>query len=137
MIAPARDNEAFRFPVSVKGVVVRDGAVILLHNARDEWELPGGKLERGEDPASCVAREISEEVGWPVTTGPILDAWVYQIRPDLDVLIVTYGCHPGSAAAPVVSAEHTAAGMFRAGEVGALRMPEGYKRSIAAWYALA
>ncbi len=58
------------FPVSVKGVVIRDGRVLLLRNERDEWELPGGKLELGEDPESCVAREITEEVGWAITTGP-------------------------------------------------------------------
>ena len=74
------------FPVSVKGVVIRDGRVLLLRNERDEWELPGGKLELGEDPAGCVAREITEEVGWPITTGPILDAWQYHIRGGVDVL---------------------------------------------------
>jgi 8-oxo-dGTP pyrophosphatase MutT (NUDIX family) len=42
------------FPVSVKGVVVRDGRVLLLRNERDEWELPGGKLDLGEEPADCV-----------------------------------------------------------------------------------
>ena len=62
------------FPVSVKGVLVRDGLVLLLKNEREEWELPGGKLELGEEPPACVAREITEETGLPVTTGPILDA---------------------------------------------------------------
>jgi 8-oxo-dGTP pyrophosphatase MutT (NUDIX family) len=122
------------FPVSVKGVIIRDGRVLLLRNERDEWELPGGKLELGEDPASCVAREISEEVGWPVTTGPILDAWQYHIRDGVDVLIVTYGCHATSDAAPVLSNEHNEVGLFTASETEALRMPEGYKRSIATWY---
>ena len=64
------------FPISVKGVVVLGGLVLLLKNERDEWELPGGKLELGEDPERCVAREIAEEVGWQVETGPILDAWL-------------------------------------------------------------
>jgi 8-oxo-dGTP pyrophosphatase MutT (NUDIX family) len=59
------------FPVSVKGVAVQDGKVLLLRNERDEWELPGGKLEVGEDPADCVVREISEESGWPVTAGAV------------------------------------------------------------------
>ena len=44
---PPGDNDAYRFPVSVKGIVVRDGAVVLVHNQRDEWELRGGKLEIG------------------------------------------------------------------------------------------
>jgi 8-oxo-dGDP phosphatase len=34
--------------------------------ATDEWgwELPGGILERGEDPADCAVREVVEETGW-------------------------------------------------------------------------
>jgi ADP-ribose pyrophosphatase YjhB (NUDIX family) len=55
------------YPVSVKGVVVRDGRVLLLHNERGEWELPGGRLEIGETPEQCVVREIAEETGWAVT----------------------------------------------------------------------
>jgi 8-oxo-dGTP pyrophosphatase MutT (NUDIX family) len=123
------------FPVSVKGVVIRDDRVLLLRNERDEWELPGGKLELGEDPAACVAREIAEEVGWTVTTGPILDAWQYHIRDGVDVLIVTYGCHTSSRTAPVVSDEHKEVGLFTAHEAAALPMPDGYQKSIATWYA--
>jgi 8-oxo-dGTP pyrophosphatase MutT (NUDIX family) len=34
--------------------------------ATDEWgwELPGGILEEGEDPASTAVREVVEETGW-------------------------------------------------------------------------
>jgi 8-oxo-dGTP pyrophosphatase MutT (NUDIX family) len=129
------DYQPQLFPVSVKGVVIRDGRVLLLRNERDEWELPGGKLELGEDPGSCVAREISEEVGWTVTTGPILDAWQYHIRDGVDVLIVTYGCHAATHTAPIVSNEHKEVGMFTRNELASLPMPDGYKKSIAAWYA--
>jgi 8-oxo-dGTP pyrophosphatase MutT (NUDIX family) len=122
------------FPVSVKGVVIREGRVLLLRNERDEWELPGGKLELGEDPESCVAREITEEVGWAITPGPILDAWQYHIRDGVDVLIVTYGCHTSSDAAPVVSNEHKEVGLFTSSEAADLRMPDGYKKSIRTWY---
>ncbi|MGH3928352.1 MAG: NUDIX domain-containing protein, partial [Pseudonocardiaceae bacterium] len=66
-------------PVSIKGVVVRDELVVLLKNVRDEWELPGGRIKIGETPAQCVAREIAEQTRWLVTTGPILDAWMYQV----------------------------------------------------------
>jgi 8-oxo-dGTP pyrophosphatase MutT (NUDIX family) len=79
--------------VSVKGVAVQAGRVLLLENERAEWELPGGKLELGEDPPECVVREISEETGWRVTAGPLLDCWQYHIREGRDVVVVTYGCH--------------------------------------------
>jgi 8-oxo-dGTP pyrophosphatase MutT (NUDIX family) len=122
------------FPVSIKGVCVRDGQVLLLRNERDEWELPGGKLELGEDAAECVRREITEETGWTVTVGPILDAWQYHIRDDVDVLIVTYGCFVDQNPPVQVSSEHTEARLFGHAEVGALRMPSGYRRSIDDWY---
>jgi 8-oxo-dGTP pyrophosphatase MutT (NUDIX family) len=122
------------FPVSIKGVVIHDGRVLLLRNERDEWELPGGKLDLGEDPAHCVVREIAEEVGWTVTAGPVLDAWQYHIRDSVDVLIVTFGCHTDADTDPIVSDEHKQVGLFTADEAASLRMPDGYKRSIADWY---
>jgi NUDIX domain len=57
MPAPAHPA-AHAFPVSVKGVAVQGGGVLLLENERNEWELPGGKLELREEPADCVVREI-------------------------------------------------------------------------------
>jgi len=119
----------------VKGVLVRDGLVLLLKNEREEWELPGGKLELGEEPPACVAREITEETGLPVTTGPILDAWQYHIREGRDVLIVTYGCHPEGNQSPTLSNEHKEIGFFTQAEVGDLNMPAGYKHSIQSWFA--
>jgi 8-oxo-dGTP pyrophosphatase MutT (NUDIX family) len=133
--SPDAEYRAPRFPVSVKGVAVQDGRVLLLENERAEWELPGGKLERGEDPAACVVREIGEEAGWQVSAGPLLDCWQYHIGPGQDVVIVTYGCPVASAGPPVVSAEHKRAGLFTGQELPALRMPGGYRRSIADWLA--
>lgn len=69
-----------KFSVSVKGVVLDSRQrVLLLKNERDAWELPGGRIEIGESPEDCVAREITEETQWKVTTGPILDTWIYYI----------------------------------------------------------
>jgi mutator protein MutT len=128
-----RDNQSYRFPVSVKGVVLHTGRVALLQNEREEWELPGGKLEPGESPEDCVTREIHEELGLHVTAGPLLDSWVYHIAVSVDVLILTYGCYTAPFAAMTHSPEHKAVGLFTLQEVQTLRMPEGYKKSIQSW----
>ncbi len=132
---PPQDNQAYRFPVSVKGVVWQAQRVVLLKNERDEWELPGGKLELGETPEDCVAREIAEEVGLRVKIGPLLDSWVYHIAAGVDVLILTYGCYPEPFSAVTHSTEHKAVGLFTLPEIQMLPMPAGYKRSIHTWAA--
>jgi 8-oxo-dGTP pyrophosphatase MutT (NUDIX family) len=126
------------YPVSVKGVVARDGRILLLHNERGEWELPGGRLEMGETPEQCVVREIAEETGWTVTAGSILDAWLYHItQAGKHVFIVTYACQlkPGQEAQdPVLSDEHQRIGLFTPEEIAGLVIPQGYKDSVATWF---
>ncbi|MEV5576492.1 NUDIX hydrolase [Spirillospora sp. NPDC052269] len=120
----------------MKGVAAVDGRVVLLKNERDEWELPGGRLEASDaTPEGVVEREIEEETGWGVAVGPLLDVWIYEPLPGARVVIVTYGCTVLTPdVAPLVSHEHKEVGLFAADEIPGLRMPEGYKRSVSAWF---
>lgn len=56
-----------RFTAGVIGVVLNDADQILLvehvFHPDTPWGLPGGWLEKGELPAACVKREVSEETG--------------------------------------------------------------------------
>ena len=126
-------NLTYRYPVSVKGVVQSGGRFLLLKNERDEWELPGGKLEPGETPEACVVREIKEEVGVDVRIGPILDTWVYEVFKGVYVFIVTYGCYSPPLSEVCHSPEHKEANLFNLDGVEGLNMPEGYRQSIRTW----
>lgn len=54
--------------IQLAGCVIRDdqGRVLLLHRntpKRQQWEIPGGKLDPGEEAYAAAARELREEVG--------------------------------------------------------------------------
>lgn len=130
----ANDLQAHRYPVSVKGVLLRDGCVVLVGNSRGEWELPGGKLEPAETVEACVAREIAEELALEVGVGPLLDAWLYHVAEGVSVLVLAYGCRADPTPVPLRSPEGRPIGYFRPERLPE-RLPEGYRRAIAAWVA--
>lgn len=122
-----------RWAVSVKGVVLWDGAVVLVHNERDEWELPGGRLEADEQPRECVTREIAEELGFAVRVEALLDTWVYDVLVGQRVLIITYGCSAERPEQFRLSSEHDDVCLAPVSGLHRLAMPEGYRRSIRTW----
>jgi len=62
--------------VKVTAGIIRDGGTVLVCQRRRgaafelKWEFPGGKVEDGEDPQACLARELREELGIEATIGP-------------------------------------------------------------------
>jgi ADP-ribose pyrophosphatase YjhB (NUDIX family) len=59
--------------VDVRGVVFRDGKLLLVREKSDGcWTLPGGWADIGQSPAESVEREIWEESGYTVHAEKIL-----------------------------------------------------------------
>ena len=60
--------------VVVAGAVVENGRLLLAQRAHPpelagQWELPGGKVEIGEQPDAALVRELREELGIDVVVG--------------------------------------------------------------------
>ena len=62
------------------GLVVRDdGRVAVVHRPKyDDWSLPKGKLDPGEDWATAALREVEEETGLRCRLGDELDEDHYR-----------------------------------------------------------
>ncbi len=56
-----------------------------------KWELPGGKLEKDEDPRDCLVREIREELDIEVRVGEIMET-VFHRYPERSILLLFYKC---------------------------------------------
>lgn len=120
----------YQLPVSLKAAISWKGRLPLLRNERDEWELPGGKLEPGEDPAESLAREIQEELAWDATVGEPFHSWVYRVFPDRHVFVLTFLAMYDGDAAPAYSHEHKELVLVTPDEADALTMPDDYRSAI-------
>ncbi|MEM7713952.1 MAG: NUDIX hydrolase [Cyanobacteria bacterium P01_A01_bin.68] len=121
------------FPVSIKGVLIIDGKALLLKNERNEWDLPGGRIELGETPENCLIREFQEETSVNVKIGGIIDSYLFEVIPEKYVFIVTYGCELRGDFSPKVSHEHQEIGLHSMNDIQNINIPVGYARSILNW----
>src|SRR5579883_1021499 len=121
-------------PVSVKGVVLHEGRVLLLLNARDEWDLPGGRPDPGEDFLAALRREVREEAGLEVEVGAALDEHVFEVLPARFVRIVPFACRLIGAREVTLSHEHLETRWVPLSELGEAisghRLPKGYLGAI-------
>lgn len=83
----------------VGALIVRDGQILAAQRAyppefAGQWELPGGKVEPGEDPVDALRRELLEELdvavvvhdeipapdadSWPILSGHRMRVWVCE-----------------------------------------------------------
>ncbi len=62
-----RHEFATKTRVGCRGIVVRDGDILISHEqGAEQYFIPGGGLEAGEAIEECCARELLEETGYVV-----------------------------------------------------------------------
>lgn len=120
-------------PVSIKGVLLLDGRVVLVKNSRGEWELPGGRVDPGESHAQTLSREFAEELSVAVAVSDPIDSYLFEVIPGRHVRIFTYGCNLAGAFSPRISDEHTEHCLWPVHRLSEINLPEGYRRSVEKW----
>lgn len=64
-------------------IIEREGQILIAKRSStsslpNKWEFPGGKIEVGETPEECLARELLEEFEIFVSVGDFITESVYQ-----------------------------------------------------------
>jgi 8-oxo-dGTP diphosphatase len=122
------------YPLSIKGVLISDGCVLLLLNERGEWDLPGGRPDPGEDHRAALVREVREEAGLDVEAGALLDEHLFEVLPQRFVRIVAYACRLIGPGDVVLSDEHRETRWVPLAETGETidgrPLPAGYLGAI-------
>jgi 8-oxo-dGTP diphosphatase len=121
-------------PVSVKGILIDHGRVLLLLNERGEWDLPGGRPDSGEDHRAALKREVREEAALDVEVGVLVDEHLFEVLPGHFVKVVAYGCVLTGTSVATPSYEHLETRWVPIDELGETvaghRLPAGYFGAI-------
>ncbi len=129
--------KSYKIPISVKGIVFDNNSVWLRKNEREEWELPGGKIDQGEQPTETLIRELREELGFEIEVMAIIHVWVHRINDSQDeslgVLVLSYLCRVLSKTGIFETESEGGKSKFKKfklDEIKNLNIPEFYKDAI-------
>jgi 8-oxo-dGTP diphosphatase len=81
-----------KIAAGVKAMIMRDEELLVLVKPNGALDLPGGRVEDGEDLCECLLREISEETALKVEIFSPITFWSFMKSPLLLIEGVTYKC---------------------------------------------
>ena len=123
------DHFADFFPVSVKGLLLEDGKLLLLKNERGEWDLPGGKIVKNGNLKGTLVREIKEETNLNITVKGFVLADLFKVLKS-EVFITIFSVESMDNDPILISKEHVSYDLFALNEIKELNTSIWVKEAI-------
>lgn len=116
--------------LSVKGFIVNEkGELLIVRRSKSEkhfpnaWEIPGGRLDVGEDPFDGLTREVKEEVGIDVDVLNPIKVSHFKRQDGQQITMIVFACKPWSDKVSL-GKEHTAYEWIPLGKAATKLIPE-------------
>jgi 8-oxo-dGTP diphosphatase len=122
--------------------IFRDSNVLVARRKSDskiypgKWELPGGKVEPGEDPSDAANREVMEELGIVVDVQRPFHVFSQVPERDLHYIEIAFMCSLSGPEPPMKLTEHDEARWITEKELDSLDMTKEMRESIISGFAL-
>ncbi|MFT4307785.1 MAG: NUDIX hydrolase [Candidatus Woesearchaeota archaeon] len=100
------------FRIAVKAFVVKDERLLIIKRRSNDphkpgvWDLPGGRLEPGEDPYKGLLRETKEEAGIEVEIRTVMNVHHF-VRDDGQAITMLIFLCTANSEEVLLSEEHT------------------------------
>ncbi|MCY3410097.1 MAG: NUDIX domain-containing protein [Candidatus Heimdallarchaeota archaeon] len=84
--------------IGVAMIILRDDLILLGKRSEDKefganlWEIPAGRVEKGETLENALQRELKEELNVELTGSKLIDAYTF-VRKDNMMLLLSYICN--------------------------------------------
>ena len=123
--------------VTTKALFCQDGKVFMLKDRTGNWELPGGRIDFGEQPKEALKREIGEELDInDAKIGDFIDAWsLISANKKFDgenqshFIVLIYQCQADLSEIKI-SDEHQDWKWLSKEEIKNSPMREGYRKTL-------
>lgn len=100
------------FAIAVKSLIIQGDKILILKRKKDnphaagEWDIPGGRLDPGENPFNGLKREVSEETSLDVEIINPVDIQHFIRDDGQSITMIIFKCIPKSIGSLEISEEH-------------------------------
>jgi 8-oxo-dGTP diphosphatase len=140
---PVKTGQIYKRRPGVYAILARGDRILATHQAmpEPEYQLPGGGIDKGEQPIAALHREVREETGWKIAIGHQLGVFRrFTYMPDYgfwaEKICTVYLARPIYRLGPPTEPGHLAVwltiaeAMDQLGNVGDRSMLSRYSRTL-------
>ncbi len=124
---------------AIKALIVKNGKILILKRSaeedcfKEEWDIPGGRIEFGEIPEVSLKREVKEECGINIDIIKPISIWTFfKNNKKTQVVGVTMLCKYKSGKVKL-SDEHMNFKWINPEEIKNYKTQEGIKKDFSAF----